>query len=133
MNSQDRRDRAAYLARKAACMDAAATFDKGRGKLGSKQNRLLACLFDHGHYSPGCGWVWGSDSETQHVLSSLVNRGLVNVEWQTIRPGHYGGRAAYYRPRYTLCDDLARIAYPNDTRWGTKESTTDTLEGVAAQ
>jgi hypothetical protein len=28
---------------------------------------------------PGCGWTWGSASETVRILDSLVKRGL--VEW----------------------------------------------------
>ena len=47
-------------------------------KLGKNQARLLRALTEHqGRWYPGCGWVWGNDSQTDRILASLVRRGLV--------------------------------------------------------
>lgn len=46
--------------------------------LGDRQKDVLLCLVRHGLW-PG-GWVWGTSSETQQVLESLVLRGYATKE-----------------------------------------------------
>ena len=48
-------------------------------KLGINQEAIIGSLTRHGSYYPGCGWTWGSQSETEKLLNSLVKRGIVKV------------------------------------------------------
>jgi hypothetical protein len=48
-------------------------------RLGTRQGNVLAMLADHGYWSPGCGWAYGTSGQMRAVLRTLVARGLV---WQ---------------------------------------------------
>jgi hypothetical protein len=52
-------------------------------QLGSEQRRFLETLVEHGYWyggAHGCGWQWGSKSETLRLLESLLRRALVTSE-----------------------------------------------------
>jgi hypothetical protein len=49
-------------------------------KLGTTQRALLEALVEHRYWYAGgygCGWVWGTASDTERVLEALFRRGLV--------------------------------------------------------
>jgi hypothetical protein len=48
-------------------------------KIGNRQQAILKCLWKHGAWYRGCGWTWSYTSETERVLESLANRGLVHA------------------------------------------------------
>jgi hypothetical protein len=52
-------------------------------QLGSEQRRFLETLVEHGYWyagGMGCGWLWGSPSQTLRLCESLFKRGLVTKE-----------------------------------------------------
>lgn len=59
--------------------------------LGANQAIVLEALGDHGGvWHVGCGWLFGTPSQTARVLDTLVDRGLV-----TSKP--YGKYGNYYK------------------------------------
>ena len=48
--------------------------------IGKTQHSVLRCLAERGVWhrnGAGCGWVWSTHSQTQRIMESLVNKGLV--------------------------------------------------------
>lgn len=47
-------------------------------KLGDRQKEVLLMMHDwNGVWFSGCGWYWGTASETEEVMHTLERRGLV--------------------------------------------------------
>jgi hypothetical protein len=57
-------------------------------KLGATQQSIIGCLKEKRGWSAGCGWIWGTYSETVRVLESLVRRGIVQKEEEVSKHGH---------------------------------------------
>ena len=56
-------------------------------KLGERQQIMLRHLRERGVWYGGCGWSWGTYSETVRIMESLVARGLaVKTTAQAINP-----------------------------------------------
>lgn len=61
-------------------------------RLGSVQRDVLAWMNSSPAFSewyPGCGWVWGNQSESARICETLLSRGLVE-KFGTAKG--YGGR-----------------------------------------
>ena len=55
----------------------------GTNNLGETQQGVLKALVEHHTWSPGCGWLWSTQSATARVLDALVRRGLVTTSTKT--------------------------------------------------
>lgn len=70
--------------------------------LGKVQALILESLRSHKRWHPGCGWIWGTYSETVRLLDSLVKRGLATKHETTYTYasvwGNRGGKRIEYRP-----------------------------------
>jgi hypothetical protein len=60
-------------------------------RLGKTQTRLLYLLAERKHWYEGCGWNYGTASNTFHVLESLVKYGVVVKMGYAKIPGVYDG------------------------------------------
>lgn len=52
-------------------------------ELGKRQLAVLNRLHKEGVWYPGCGWLWTTSRETEEILLSLVDRGLVKKVVET--------------------------------------------------
>lgn len=55
---------------------------KQKMKLGNVQQGVLAALYQHKSWHPGCGWVWDGVARTTRILESLRKWGLVDFDGQ---------------------------------------------------
>lgn len=55
-------------------------------KLGRVQQQVLALLKQHGSWHYGCSWKFMGPKETQRVLNSLAERGLVHRTYNSTPP-----------------------------------------------
>lgn len=60
----------------------------------------------NGTWYPGCGWIWGTLSQTERIMKSLEKRGLVTSRE---RFTNQGGRKVTYR-EYTITDEGRKAA-----------------------
>jgi hypothetical protein len=67
-----------------------------RNTLGKRQQVVLRYLGERREWYGGCGWHWGTYSETVRLMESLVRRGLVTKE--TCLHKHRGSYNTVYRP-----------------------------------
>ena len=56
-------------------LELAAKLRETKPKRGSIQDAVLRSLREYKSWTPGCGWLWDSASNTQRILESLVKRG----------------------------------------------------------
>ena len=70
-------------------------------RLGKNQEAVLKALHNHGSWSPGCGWIWGTRSDTIKIMESLVKHGLVTAADEE-RRGFYPGAAPYRERVYRV-------------------------------
>lgn len=59
----------------------------GTNNLGENQQGILRSLVEHHAWSPGCGWIWSTQSETVRLLDGLVKRGLATKTTSTRQVG----------------------------------------------
>lgn len=61
--------------------------ERRAGRLGSRQSCVLRAMCEHGGW-PGCGWTYGTSSETRRILDSLVKLGHVETQQLPMRDWH---------------------------------------------
>jgi hypothetical protein len=58
--------------------------DPGKPRITERQSFVLDALRRHGHYNKlGCGWTYGTHTETVRVLEALVKKGYATREEKT--------------------------------------------------
>lgn len=87
--------------------------------MGKRQRHVLRALGDHGVWYQGCGWGYGTDSQAEAVLRTLVARGEVTNDYD----GNYDGEPGLVRYwltpegwRWLVIDaalDLGLCTYPS--------------------